>query len=53
LLQPQQPALVAGLLELVDEAGGRDKGNRETALTGRQAQGQRHAGFPGPAVAKH
>ena len=53
LLQPQQSALVARILELVDEAGGGDKGNGETALTRGQAQSQRNVGLPGAAVAEH
>jgi len=37
LLQPQQPTLVARLLELVDETRGGNESDGETALTGGQA----------------
>jgi hypothetical protein len=53
LLQSQQAALVARLLELMDEAGSGGEGNREPPLTGSKPQGQGNMGLPGTAVAEN
>src|SRR3954447_280158 len=53
LLQSQKAALVARLLQLMDEAGGSSEGNREAALAGSKPQGQGNVGLPGAAVAEN
>ena len=51
-LQPEQPALILGFHQLVDEAGGGREGDREAALAGRQAESQGDVGLAGTAVAE-
>ena len=51
-LQPEQPALILGFHQLVDEAGGGREGDREAALAGRQAESQGDVGPAGTAVAE-
>src|SRR3954453_20723088 len=53
LLQSQQAALVARLLELMDKTGGGGKGDGKPPLTGSKTQGQGNMGLPRAAVAEH
>src|SRR3954452_13564996 len=53
LLQSQQAALVPRLLELMDEACGGGKDDREPPLTGSKTEGQGNMGLSRAAVAEH
>ena len=50
-LQVEQPALVPGLHELVDQGGGRGEAHRQATLAGGQSQAQGDVGLAGAAVA--
>src|SRR3954452_13255354 len=53
MLQSQQAALVARLLELMDEACGGSEDDREPPLTGSKTEGQGNMGLPGAAIAEY
>ena len=47
LLQAQQPPVVSGLHQLMDQGGGGGEADGEALLTGGQPQAQRDMGFAG------
>jgi hypothetical protein len=51
-LQSQEPLLITGFHELMDEAGRRRKADGEAALTGGEAERQRDMGLAGTGVAE-
>ena len=50
-LQVQQPSLIPGFHQFVDQGGGRREAHRHPALAGGQAHSQGHVGLAGAAVA--
>ena len=51
LLEVEQPSLVPGLNQLVDQRGGRGEADRQSPLAGGEPQAEGHVGLAGPAVA--